>query len=305
MALSVADAHTEPRSNGRSVSVPAPEVDPHIVIQPTSGWQVIDFKELYEYRDLLWLLSKRSISARYRQSILGFGWAFIKPFVTMVVFSVIFGSLAGVPTDGVPQPVFYLAGLIPWTFFASSIGSATNSLTANKGLFTKVYFPRLILPLSSILTNAADFAISFVLLALVMTVYGIVPTAGIVVLPLLILILVATAAGMGMWLATLALQFRDIGQAMSFMTQFLMYSAPVVWPVSLLTDRFPVWGETIRLAYGFYPMAGVVEGFRSALTGNVPMPWDLIGCGAISASLLLVTGALYFRRTERQIADVA
>lgn len=278
---------------------------PLIVIEPTSGWQVINVRELVEYWDLLWLLSKRSISARYRQSVLGFGWAFIKPFVTMVVFSVIFGRLAGVPTDGVPQPVFYLAGLIPWTFFASSIGSATNSLTANKDLFTKVYFPRLILPFSSILTNAADFAISFILLALVMGVYGVMPTWGILALPVLILVLVATAAGMGMWLATLALQFRDVGQAMSFMTQFLMYSAPVVWPVSLIAERFPVWGDTLRLVYGFYPMAGVVEGFRSALTGNVPMPWDLIGCGAISALLLLVSGALYFRRTERQIADIA
>ena len=287
-----------PALNGRAV-------EPTIVIEPTSGWQLVDWKELVAYRDLFWLLAMRSVTVRYKQTVLGFAWAFIKPFFSMIVFSVIFGSLAGVPTDGVPKPVFYLAGLLPWQFFSSSMSASTASLTSNKGLLTKVYFPRLIIPTTPVLSNLVDFGIAFLLLGVTMAIYGVAPTGGVLVLPLLIVILMATSIGVGLWLSALSVQYRDVAQAMGFATQLLMYAAPVVWPISLLTEKFPVWGETIRLVYGLYPIAGVIEGFRAALTGATPMPWDLIGLGTLGATVLLVTGAFYFRRMEKRFADVA
>jgi len=269
-----------------------------IIIEPKSGWQLIDWRELRQYRDLLYFLVWRDIKVRYKQTVLGFAWAIITPLFSMLVFSVIFGRLAKVPSDGIPYPIFSYAALLPWTYFSASMTASTGSLISNSSVLTKVYFPRLIIPVTPVLANLIDFSIAFALLGAMMAWYAVMPTAQILFLPLLILLMILTAAGIGMWLSALALQYRDVKHAMQFVTQILMYAAPVVWPASLIPGKY-------RLLYGLYPMAGVIEGFRSSLMGTNPMPWDLIGMGAISAALIGLSGALYFRQMERTFADMA
>ncbi len=273
-----------------------------IVIKPKSGWQLIDWRELIEYRDLFYFLIKRDVLAIYKQTVLGFTWAIIRPVFSMIVFSVIFGGLAKIPSDGIPYPIFSYAALIPWTYFAAAINTSTQSLISGKGIFTKVYFPRLIMPLTPVLSKLVDFAIAFVILFGLMVWYGINPTVNIVFLPILILMMMLTASGIGMWLSAMAIQYRDIPQGVSFLSQLLMYAAPVVWPLSLLRDRF---GESATLLYGIYPMVGVIEGFRSALLGHNPMPWRLIGIGTVTALVMFISGALYFKSKERIFVDVA
>jgi lipopolysaccharide transport system permease protein len=233
---------------------------------------------------------------------MGFTWALIRPIFSMIVFSVIFGGLAKIPSDGIPYPIFSYVALIPWTYFGSAMNTSTQSLISGKGIFTKVYFPRLIIPLTPVLSKLVDFAIAFVILFGLMAWYGISPTFNIVFLPILILMMMLTASGIGMWLSAMAIQYRDIPQGVGFFSQLLMYAAPVVWPLSLLKERF---GESATLLYGIYPMVGVIEGFRSALLGHNPMPWELMGIGTISALLLFISGALYFKRKERFFVDVA
>ena len=272
------------------------------VIKPKSGWQLIDWKELIEYRDLFYFLIKRDVLSIYKQTVLGFTWAIIRPVFSMIVFSVIFGGLAKIPSDGIPYPIFSYAALIPWTYFAAAINTSTQSLISGKGIFTKVYFPRLIMPLTPVLSKLVDFAIAFVILFGLMVWYGINPTVNIVFLPILILMMMLTASGIGMWLSAMAIQYRDIPQGVGFLSQLLMYAAPVVWPLSLLRDRF---GESATLLYGIYPMVGVIEGFRSALLGHNPMPWRLIGIGTVTALVMFISGALYFKSKERIFVDVA
>ncbi|MEP0548305.1 MAG: ABC transporter permease [Rhodothermales bacterium] len=292
----------QPRPPGRDDQA---QGEPFIRIEPPKGWRLVNWRELVAYRDLLTQFVLRDVSARYKQTVLGYAWAVIRPVFSMVVFTVIFGNLAAVPSDGAPYALFSYAALLPWTYFSGALGGATNSLTAQKGIFTKVYFPRLIIPLAPVITGLVDFAIASVVLAGLMVYYGVAPTLNVVFLPLLILIMVATAFGAGLWLSSLSVQYRDVNQAMTFAMQLLMYAAPVVWPVSLIVEKFPVWGETLRLVYGLYPMAGVIEGFRASLLGTVPMPWDLIAIGAGVAAFLVITGSLLFRRMERTFADVA
>lgn len=268
-----------------------------IIIEPRSGWQLIDWRELWRYRDLFYFLVWRDIKTRYAQSILGIGWAVIQPVFSMIVFTVVFGRLAKVSSDGVPYAVFSYAALVPWTYFSSALTSATGSLTASSNMLTKIYFPRLVIPLAPVLGKLVDFVIAMLILFLLMFWFQITPTIGVVVLPLLIIMMVVSAAGLGMWLTALSVQYRDINYAMGFGVQLLMYAAPVVYPASSVPERF-------RLLYGLNPMAGVIEGFRSALLGTNPMPWDLIIPGAVAALLLFVSGALYFQRMERIFADV-
>ena len=275
---------------------------PTIVIKPKSGWQLIDWKELIEYRDLFYFLIKRDVLAIYKQTVLGFTWAIIRPVFSMIVFSVVFGGLAKIPSDGIPYPIFSYVALIPWTYFAAAMNTSTQSLISGKGIFTKVYFPRLIIPLIPVLSKLVDFAIAFVILFGLMAWYGISPTKNLIFLPVLILMMMLTASGIGMWLSAMAIQYRDIPHGVGFLSQMLMYAAPVVWPLSLLEDKF---GESVSLAYGIYPMVGVIEGFRSTLLGHNPMPWVLIGIGALSAIFLFISGALYFKNKERIFVDVA
>jgi lipopolysaccharide transport system permease protein len=287
--------------------VPSTELDrddhrpaqvPTIIIEPRTGWQLVDWKELRDYRDLFLFLVWRGIKVRYAQSSLGVGWAVIQPVFSMLIFTVIFGRLAGVESDGAPYAVFSFVALVPWTYFANALTDATQSLVTNANMLTKVYFPRLILPLSAVLAKLVDFAIAMVLLAMLMLWYRQVPNAGLLMLPLLVGLMVLTAAGLGMWLTALAVQYRDVNYAINFIVQILMYAAPVVYPASLIPERW-------QYLYALNPMVGVIEGFRAALLGTRPMPWDFLALGTVTAMAVALTGMLYFRRREQVFADVA
>jgi lipopolysaccharide transport system permease protein len=220
----------------------------------------------------------------------------------MLVFTFVFGSMAKVSSDGAPYAIFSYVALVPWTYFSSSITASTSSLVASANMLTKVYFPRLVIPMTSVLAKLVDFAIAFTIIIALMAWYRVAPTWNVLYLPVLIALMVVTAAGVGMWLSALTIQYRDIKHATEFLSQILMYAAPVVWPASLIREKF---GEAAYRMSGIYPMTGVIEGFRAALLGTRPMPWDLIGIGAVTASVVFVTGALYFKRMERRFADVA
>jgi lipopolysaccharide transport system permease protein len=268
------------------------------VLEPESGWQLIDWKELWRYRDLFWFLIWRDIKTRYAQSVLGVGWAVIQPVFSMVIFTVVFGNLANVSSDGVPYALFSYTALVPWTFFSGSLTAATGSLIAQRNMITKVYFPRLIVPIAPVLGRLLDFGIASVILAGFMIWFGYSPTSGALALPLLIILMIFTAAGVGMWLTALSIQYRDINYGMSFGVQLLMYAAPVVYPASSVPEQYRFW-------FSLNPMVGVIEGFRSALLGTQPMPWNDIAVGSAIAILILISGMLYFRRMERVFADVA
>lgn len=273
-----------------------------IIIEPVRGWQVINWKELREYRDLFRFLIDRDIKVLYKQTVLGFGWAILRPLLSMVIFTVIFGNLAQVSSDGVPYAVFSYVALVPWLYFSSALTAAALSLVNNTEMLTKIYFPRLAFPMTPVFSKLVDFAISFVIIFLLMAWFGIMPTAQVIYLPLLIGLMMLSAAGVGLWLAAMSVRYRDVKHAMPFLTQILMYAAPVVWSGSLIAERF---GQTGRLIFGLYPMVGVIEGFRSALLNTAPMPWDMIAVGTLSAAVIFVTGLFYFRRMEASFADVA
>jgi lipopolysaccharide transport system permease protein len=268
------------------------------VIEARPGWKLVNWRECVEYRDLLYFLVLRDVTVLYRQTILGLAWALLTPLFSMVVFTAIFGALLRVPSDGKPYAVFSYAALVPWTYFSQALINAANSLPQGANLFTKVYFPRLFVPLVPVISKLVDFAIAFILLVALMAWYHIVPSLHLVFLPMLVGLMVLTAAGAGMFCSALAIQYRDLRHAMGFVVQILLYAAPVVWPVSKIPNEARLW-------YGLYPMAGVIEGFRSALLNTGPMPWDLIGMGSLTAILFFLLGVLYFRKTERCFADVA
>jgi len=267
------------------------------IIEPRPGWRLVDWRELWQYRDLFYFLVWRDIKTRYAQSVLGVGWAIIQPLFNMLVFTIVFGNLAKISSDGVPYAIFSYTALVPWAYFSGSLTSAAGSLVASKNLITKVYFPRLVVPIAPVLGKLVDFAIAMLILGGMMLWFRIPPTIWILALPLLILLMMLTAAGLGMWLTALSVQYRDINYAMGFIVQLLMYAAPVVYPASSVPEQF-------RMVYALNPMAGVIEGFRSALLGTNPMPWDFIGVGTVVAILLMISGILYFKHTERIFADV-
>jgi lipopolysaccharide transport system permease protein len=270
---------------------------PHLIIRPPKGWQVINWAELFAYRDLFYFLVWRDIKVRYAQSILGVGWAVIQPVFSMIVLTIVFGNLAGVSSDGAPYALFSFAALVPWTYFSTAMTESSSSLVTSSHMISKVYFPRLIVPLTSVLAKLVDFAIALVLLFAIMAFYATPPTLGIFALPLLVALMCLAAAGTGMWLTALAIQYRDVRYALQFSVQLMMYASPVVYPASIIPEQY-------RLLYALNPMVGVIEGFRAALIGTQPMPWDFIAIGAVVSSLLFVTGAYYFRRMERIFADV-
>lgn len=289
------DQPQQPETTVTTSRLPEPPV---VVIESTSTWTLFDWRECLEYRDLLYFLVLRDVTVLYKQTVLGIAWAVLNPFFSMVVFTVIFGMLLKVPSDGKPYAIFSFAALLPWTYFSQALTGSTNSLIQGTNLFTKVYFPRVFMPLVPVFSKLIDFAIAFVFLILLMVWYQIVPSWNVVFLPVLLVLMMLTSAGIGMFLSALAIQYRDVRHAMNFVVQILMYAAPVVWPVSKIPADFRLW-------YGLYPMAGVIEGFRAALLNTGPMPWDLIGMGSITAAVSFLIGALYFRRTERFFADVA
>lgn len=266
------------------------------IIEPQSGWRLIDWNELWAYRELLYVLTMRDIKVRYKQTVLGFAWAIIQPVMMMVVFSVFFGRLANMPSDGFPYPIFVYAALLPWTFFANSITSSANSLVGSANLVSKVYFPRLIIPLSSVGSGLVDFAIAGGILLLLMVYYGVGWTANLFIVPILVIAAAFTALGVGTFLAALNVAYRDFRYVVPFLVQFWMFATPVVYPASLVPRE---WQWALYLN----PMAGVIEGFRSAFLGrSFDVPGILLSLAI--AGLLFAAGTAYFGKVERRFADI-
>jgi len=270
---------------------------PHVAIRPARGWTGLNLGELWQYRELLLFLIWRDIKVRYKQTALGAAWAILQPVFSMVVFSLFFGRLAKVPSDGIPYPVFAYCALLPWQLFAHALAESSNSVVANERLITKVYFPRLVIPIAGVLAGLVDFAIAFSVLIFLMLRYGIVPTWTIATLPLFVLLAILTALAVGLWLSALNVQYRDVRYTVGFLTQIWLFLSPVAYPSSLVPERW-------RPLYGLNPMAGVVEGFRWALVGKTPAPGAMLAVSVAVVLLLLVGGLFYFRRMENSFADV-
>lgn len=271
---------------------------PFVLIQPSHGWVSLKLRELWEYRELLYFLVWRDIKVRYKQTVLGAAWAIIQPFMTMIVFSLFFGRLAQIPSDGVPYPVWSFAALVPWSFFANGLSMSSDSLVGSANLIKKVYFPRLAIPIATVLSGVVDFALAFIVLIILMLLYGIVPTVKIIFLPLFLLLALVTALGVGLWLSAMNVQFRDIRYTVPFLTQFWMFITPIAYPSSLIEN------DVLRAIYSINPMVGVVEGFRWALLNTDTAPGPIIIVSSIAAIFLLTSGLFYFRRMEKTFADV-
>jgi lipopolysaccharide transport system permease protein len=281
---------------------------PVTVIEPSSGWQLVNWRELYAYRDLFRFLTWRTIRVRYSQSAVGVGWAIVQPLFQMITFTLIFGRLAQLESDGVPYPSFSLVALVTWTFFSNALVTSAGSLVAQANMLSKIYFPRLVLPVTDVVAKLFDFGIAFAVTLIMLAFLGWSPNWGVFMLPYLILLMVVTTLGLGLWLGALAVQFRDVNHAVVFIAQILMYASPVVYPTSLLPDTYqltPTLAIAPQSLYALNPMVGVIEGFRSALLATRPMPFGWIATGTLTAATLLVTGVLYFRNRERFFADIA
>jgi lipopolysaccharide transport system permease protein len=270
---------------------------PELLITPANRWIPLNLSELWEYRELLYFLVWRDIKVRYKQTALGAAWAVMQPLFMMLVFSLFFGRLAKVPSDGIPYPVFAFCALIPWQLFANALTESSNSLIGNQNLITKVYFPRLVIPLAAVLSGLVDFAIAFVILIGMMLYFGIVPGWSILVLPGFVLLAILTALAVGLWLSALNVQYRDVRYTMSFLIQFWLFATPVAYPSSLVPENW-------RAFYGINPMAGVVEGFRWALLGKTSPPGAMLWVSVVVVTILLIGGLYYFRRMEQQFADI-
>jgi lipopolysaccharide transport system permease protein len=266
-------------------------------IEPSRGWVDLKLRELWEYRELLHFLAWRDVKVRYKQTLLGVAWAIIQPLSAMIIFSLIFGRLARMPSDGVPYPIFSFAALVPWTFFANGLNHVSQSLVGNANLIRKVYFPRLVMPIAAILAGVIDFLLAFAVLLAMMFYYGVVPTLNALWLPLLMLFALVTALGVGLWLTALNVQFRDVRYVVPFLVQLWLFATPIAYPSSLLSEPW-------RTLYGLNPMAGVVEGFRWALLGTDTAPGPMMIVSVVVALGLLIGGVFYFRRMEKTFADV-
>jgi lipopolysaccharide transport system permease protein len=274
----------------------APQTEYHTHIEPSNKWLSLKLKELWVYRELLFFLTWRDIKIRYKQTVLGFAWAILQPFMTMIVFSLFFGRLAGLDSEGVPYPIFSFAALLPWTFFESSIHISTNSLVSNANMVTKVYFPRLFVPISGVLSSLVDFGIAFGVLILMMIYYAFSPNLGVLLLPAFLLLALVTAMGVSLWMSALNVKYRDFRYIVTFLTRFWFFATPVTYTSKLLDEPW-------LTLYGLNPMVGVVEGFRWAMLGTDP-PRATILLSIVVAVTLLITGLLYFNRTEKTFADV-
>ncbi|MFC2029450.1 ABC transporter permease [Chloroflexota bacterium] len=296
--MTVAEKELTPRQGtpGKGDSV-LTERKPVVSIRPSRGWISLNLRDLWSYRELLYFLSWRTIKVRYKQTVLGASWAILQPLFTMVIFSLFFGRLAGVPSDGLPYPIFSYAALVPWGFFANGLSGSANSLVGNSNLIKKVYFPRLVVPISAVLSGIVDFILAFIVLLGMMLFFGITPTARVVWLPALLLLALVTSLGVGLWLSAMNVQFRDVRYAVPFLINAWMFATPIAYPSSLLPEPW-------QTLYGLNPMAGVVEGFRWALLDTDTAPGPMVLLSAVVAVFLLVGGAFYFRRMEKTFADV-
>lgn len=272
-------------------------IRPFIHIRAKKGWQLIDFRELKQYRDLFYFLVVRDIKVKYKQTVLGGLWAIIQPFFSMVVFTLFFGKLAKMPSDGIPYPIFNYTAMVAWTYFATSITACGNSLIGNTNLISKVYFPRLIIPSSPVLAGLLDFSIAFVVLIGMMFYFHIYPTVMALLVPFLVILMMLTASGAGMFLAALNAKYRDIRFTIPFLVQLWMFASPIVYPASLVPEKY-------RLIYALNPMTGVIEGFRSVLLGTVAFPTTMILISAIVSITLFIFGLFYFKQMERHFADI-
>ncbi|HZY31925.1 MAG TPA: ABC transporter permease [Candidatus Methylomirabilis sp.] len=282
------------------VQTPERESDrgrPTLVIRPSRGWVALNLVDLWQYRELIYFLTWRDIRVRYKQTALGAAWAVIQPLFTMIVFSIFFGRLAKIPSDGLPYPIFAYCALLPWQLFAHSLTESSNSLVANQHLITKVYFPRLVIPISTVLAGLLDFLIAFVFLIGMMIYYGMAPTAVAWTVPLFVLLALGTALGVGLWLSALNVQYRDVRYAIPFLTQLWLFATPIAYPSSLIPGPW-------RTIYGLNPMAGVVEGFRWALLGTGNPPGGLLLVSVAATLIVLLSGLYYFRRMEKTFADM-
>jgi lipopolysaccharide transport system permease protein len=267
------------------------------IIKPSSGWTALQLRDLWLHRELILFMTWRDLKVRYKQTFLGASWAILQPFLTMVVFSIFFGNLAGVPSDDVPYPIFSFTALIPWTLFSKALQDASRSLVASSHMITKIYFPRMILPLSSVLAGVVDFLIAFVVLLAMMVYYGISPTAQVWSLPLFLVLALITAVGVGLWLSALNVIYRDVGYMLPFLTQVWLFLTPIAYPTSIVPQRW-------QALYALNPMTGVVEGFRWALLGSGQPPGMMTAVSGLVALVVLVSGMFYFRRMERLFADM-
>lgn len=266
------------------------------VIEPASGWEFPDFKELREYQDLFYFLVWRNIKVLYAQTVLGFAWAILNPLVQIVIFGVIFGRVAKLQTDGIPYVLFSTVAIIPWTYISESMTASSQSLVTGQSMLGKIYFPRVIYPVTPVLAKLVDFAISLLLLVVVMIYYHVSPTWNLLYLPLMVLLMMAVPAGVGLWLSALAIRYRDVKFALPFIIRMLIYSAPILYTASSIPDKY-------RLIYSLNPIVAVIEGYRDCLLG-LPMSWEYILPGTATTIIILVFGAMYFRRMERVFVDV-
>jgi lipopolysaccharide transport system permease protein len=277
--------------NSESISPPL------VIIEPSASWIPLQLKNLWEYRELLYFLVWRDVKIKYKQTFLGIAWAFLQPFLTMVIFSVFFGKFAGIPSDGIPYPVFTFAALLPWQYFSNAITLSGNSLVANQQLITKVYFPRLIIPIASVASGIVDFAVAFLILLGMMVFYGIYPSAAIILLPLFILLAFITALSASLWLAALNVQYRDVRYTIPFITQIWLFATPIAYPISIIPEQW-------RLLYSLNPMVGVVEGFRWSLLNTGEPPDIFIFVSVLVTLVILLGGLYYFKKMEKTFADV-
>jgi lipopolysaccharide transport system permease protein len=271
---------------------------PVMRITPPTRWWVLPFAELWDFRELVYFFVWRDIKIRYKQTAIGAAWAVLQPFLMMLVFSLFFGKLANIGSDGLPYPIFYYSALLPWMYFAAALQNSTNTIVENQRLITKVYFPRLALPLSSVLSGLVDFGVSFLMFVAMMIYYGIRPTAAMVWFPAFLLLAILTALGTGLWLSALNAIYRDVRYVLPFLVQFWLFASPVVYPVSRVPAKW-------RWLYGLNPMAGVIEGFRWSLTGRGNPPGRLILISSGVVLIVLLTGIAYFQKMETTMADVA
>jgi lipopolysaccharide transport system permease protein len=267
-----------------------------LTIEPSRGWVALRLGEVWAYRELLYFLIWRDIKVRYKQTMLGAAWAVLQPLFTMVVFSIFFGRLAKIPSDGIPYPLFCLTALVPWMFFANGLGQSSNSVVNSANLISKVYFPRLIIPLSSVLGGLVDFAVAFALLGIMMAFYRVSPTVNLLWLPVFLGLTIISALGVGLWMSALNVQYRDVRHVVPFLTQIWMFLTPIAYPSSLLSEKW-------RLLYSLNPMTGVVEGFRWGMLGASTSPGRMVFVSGLASVLVLISGAFYFRRMEKNFAD--
>src|SRR5271157_5439906 len=267
------------------------------IVQPRKAFWDLELKDLWEYRELLYFLVWRDVKVRYKQTALGVAWAVLQPILATLVFSIFFGRLARMPSDGIPYPVFVYVAMVPWQYFANALTESSNSLVASQNLIKKVYFPRLVIPLGSVIAGLVDFCFAFIVLIGMMFYYGIAPSRTIFLFPIFLLLAVCTALAVGLWMSALNVQYRDVKYTIPFLTQFWMFATPVVYPASLVPARWRAW-------YGLNPMAGVIDGFRYALLGRAAKPGPMIWVSAGAVAVLLLGGLLYFRKMESTFADV-